>query len=465
MSLPRPKPEEEPSCPARPVAEEHACLPSPGGEVVLQQFGQQEREREAPTGRPRGGSGPLLCCDHFLGSAAPAAELCLSCGIAMCSLHRQLHARKEAGAGGAEAEPTLPRPQCQREEPGTSVHRSGLESQTAELRARLHLAEELSRRGREEEAEVRAVNARLRERVAQLLEQMAAQVRGYGAAVTELIEADLRRSEEALSGTVCRAEELRGLLSEACTQAHTVLAETDEAAFSRGLRNIQPQLTRLMAEPLGEAADVRLNTKHTCAAIERSNAALREGLGASQRALRVVLNPSEVTLDPNTVHPNLVLSEELKSVTFSTTKQPYPQHRDRFSSFLQALSSQGFSGGQHRWRVETEDCQWLVGVCYRGMARVGVGSALESSPGSWCLMWCDNLLRAYAQGRDTPLKRTTALRAVEIRLDYEAGNLAFYSTGGNQIHLHTFQTSFTEPVHLALRMMSRQPKSRIAVCS
>uniref|UniRef100_A0A8D0CGM7 E3 ubiquitin/ISG15 ligase TRIM25-like n=1 Tax=Scleropages formosus TaxID=113540 RepID=A0A8D0CGM7_SCLFO len=221
----------------------------------------------------------------------------------------------------------------------------------------------------------------------------------------------------------------------------------------------------LVEQPLEGATQACPDPARLCASLEAKNAELRAALGVAQRGLRSVLNPSEVTLDANTVHPSLVLSEDLRTVAYSATKQLYPQHPDRFVSFLQVLSSQGFSGGQHRWQVEAEGCQWVLGVCYRSLARVGLPSALESSSGSWCLMWCDNLLRAYSQGRDTPLLRTIALRRLEIHLDYDAGSLTFYSANDGIVHLHTFKAAFTDPVYLAFRMMSCQNKSHITLIS
>ncbi|XP_046729756.1 tripartite motif-containing protein 16-like [Silurus meridionalis] len=40
----------------------------------------------------------------------------------------------------------------------------------------------------------------------------------------------------------------------------------------------------------------------------------------------------DLTLDPNTVHYYLILSEKNKVVTFSETKQPYSDHPERFNS-------------------------------------------------------------------------------------------------------------------------------------
>ncbi|XP_016092982.1 tripartite motif-containing protein 14-like [Sinocyclocheilus grahami] len=175
---------------------------------------------------------------------------------------------------------------------------------------------------------------------------------------------------------------------------------------------------------------------------------------------------AQVTFNPDTIHPNLVLSEDLKTVSFSAAKQPYPARSQRFSSFFQALSSQSFVRGEHLWDFQAEGCAWVLAVCYGELPRSGSGSGLESSAGSWCLMYCDNLLRAYEKGKDTPLRRTPSLKRMEIRLSFSTGTLAFNSVSdlsGDKTHLHTFKVSFAQPVYLAVRMMSGQPKAHITV--
>uniref|UniRef100_A0AAY5KQD8 SPRY-associated domain-containing protein n=1 Tax=Esox lucius TaxID=8010 RepID=A0AAY5KQD8_ESOLU len=45
----------------------------------------------------------------------------------------------------------------------------------------------------------------------------------------------------------------------------------------------------------------------------------------------------DLTLDPNTVHRNLSLSEENKEVTRRREEQPYPDHPERFDLSLMSL--------------------------------------------------------------------------------------------------------------------------------
>ncbi len=119
--------------------------------------------------------------------------------------------------------------------------------------------------------------------------------------------------------------DLQKPLRSAELQVNTLKDETDDACVINGA--VESQVSSLTLEPLQDFSsdlDLSSSLKNVCEKIEHQNTQLRLGLGSAQRALRVILNPSEVTFDPDTIHPNLVLSEDLKTVSFSVAKQPYP---------------------------------------------------------------------------------------------------------------------------------------------
>ncbi|XP_075994081.1 nuclear factor 7, ovary-like [Genypterus blacodes] len=346
-----------------------------------------------------------------------------------------------------------------------------LASHVTELSLKLELAQELLRREKECEEEVNAANAELREKASMLLKELEASSQSYSEQVMKLIEEELHPGEADVCSRVGKASDLTKQLRRTMLQAESVLTEEDEDAFREEIQILQPHIEELMAKPLGEDQDrveSKINPAQVCPKLELLKAELSERHGEIQRSIRNTLNPSEVTFDPDTAHPNLVLSDDLKTVTFSATKKHYQPSPQRFTSFLQVLSSQSFYGGEHRWEVELEGSPWTIGVCYSGkLARSGLPSALESSRSSWCLMWHDNLLRAFEQSHDVPLKRTTVSRTLEIRLSFKTHRLSFYNLSpvSGRTHIYTFKANLTEPVHLAYRMMSGQPKARITVCS
>ncbi|KAG7271822.1 hypothetical protein CRUP_017899 [Coryphaenoides rupestris] len=346
-----------------------------------------------------------------------------------------------------------------------------LASQVTELTVRLDMAESEERKEKEQEAEVSTANGELRVGAAKLLEAITGLSLTYSEAVTRLIEGELSPGEGTLRARVGRASQLTEQLRHTVLSAESLLTEEDETTFTEDLGRLQPRITQLMTQPSageeGRGDQPKLNATLVCAQLEELNAEFKAGAAEIHRSLRVVLNPSEVTFDPDTAHPNLVLSADMKTVTYSTTKRPYPASPRRFSSFLQVLSSQSFFGGEHRWRVELEGSPWAVGVCYSSrLARIGLPSALESSRDAWCLMWFENRLRAFERGHDVPLKLTTLSRTLEVRLSFKTHRLSFYnvSLSSGITHVYTFKAHLTEPVHLAYRMMSGHPKARVTIC-
>lgn len=346
-----------------------------------------------------------------------------------------------------------------------------LASQVTELNLRLEMAEGVLKKEKEWELEVTTANAQLREKTSKLLGQIKDLSQSYSVKVMQIIEGELGPGEAGICSRVCQASELTKQLRQALLRAESLLTEEDEAAFSDELQTLKPHIEELMAKAVGEEEDrieSKVNPAKVCSKLENMNTELRAELGEIQRSLRNTLNPSEVTFDPETAHPNLVLSEDLKTVTFSATKQPYPSSPHRFTSFYQVLSTQSFSEGDHCWEVEVEGSPWIIGVCYNGqIARSGLPSALESSRYSWCLMWFNNLLTAFEQGHDVPLKRTTVSHRLEIKLSFKTHRLSFYNISpvSGKTHVYTFKANLTEPVHLAYRMMSGHPKARVTIYS
>ncbi|XP_044837903.1 butyrophilin subfamily 1 member A1-like isoform X1 [Mauremys mutica] len=78
---------------------------------------------------------------------------------------------------------------------------------------------------------------------------------------------------------------------------------------------------------------------------------------ALQRELdwrRNIICPVNVTLDPDTANPILVLSEDGKSVRRGDTRQRLPDNPERFDYWACVLGCEGFTSGRHCWEVELQ---------------------------------------------------------------------------------------------------------------
>lgn len=350
--------------------------------------------------------------------------------------------------------------------------RSLLTPVMSDIQAKIELVDDLLAKTKEKAEAVKTANTHLKAKVKMVLEEMVELLRSYSTAGMEFLEAQLKPREELLESSVQTLSDFRRQLKEAERQVNTVLKEQDESGICKKIPEVEKIAASLIVDPQTVEAnagnEANINMTHLCEEMEHRNNDLRIQIGVAQRRLRNIFNPSEVTFDSETLHPCLVLSEDHKTVSFSVAKQPYPAGPQRFTNYFQALSSQSFSKGEHSWILQAECCPWVLGVCYRGLPRSGTESGLESRSGAWCLMWYDNLLRAYGGGKETPLKRTPFFQKLEIRLSFSKHCVTFSSISnvtGAKTHLYTFNVNFTEPVYLAVRMMSGQPKSQITLCT
>ncbi|XP_030055731.1 E3 ubiquitin-protein ligase TRIM39-like isoform X4 [Microcaecilia unicolor] len=149
-----------------------------------------------------------------------------------------------------------------------------------------------------------------------------------------------------------------------------------------------------------------------------------------------------VTLDPETAHPNLVLSQDRKTVVWGVTKQNVPNTAERFDTYPYVLGSEGFTSGRRYWEVEVGDVSyWTLGVCKDSVRRKG-RITLSPGEGFWTVeLW--NKQRCWAlTSPETELPLSVIPRAVGILLDYEAGKVSFYDAG-DKSHLFTFTDTFT----------------------
>ncbi|XP_073492196.1 E3 ubiquitin/ISG15 ligase TRIM25-like [Aquarana catesbeiana] len=161
----------------------------------------------------------------------------------------------------------------------------------------------------------------------------------------------------------------------------------------------------------------------------------------------VAFHEQEVTdllLDAKTANNFVALTENLKKASKSKTSQNRPKLPERFTKFYHVLSTKTFPSGRHYWEVEASDNgKWDVGICYPSIGR----SSLGNDEKSWSFRMEDQNYSALHNSQIQKLNPGSVVQRLAIDLDYDGGRLSFYQLCNTIRHLHTFTTTFTEPLH------------------
>uniref|UniRef100_A0A8C7SPI8 Bloodthirsty-related gene family, member 30 n=1 Tax=Oncorhynchus mykiss TaxID=8022 RepID=A0A8C7SPI8_ONCMY len=148
----------------------------------------------------------------------------------------------------------------------------------------------------------------------------------------------------------------------------------------------------------------------------------------SQWSLRggSILN-CDVTLNPVTAYPFLILSDDRKQVKRGEKLQFYRNSTQRFDVWSCVLAKEGFNSGRHYWEVNVgENKDWKVGVVRESAQRKGLFDMSPNS-GYYALWWGGTHLRALTIPALTKVKTSVRLRRVGVYLDCEEGQVTFYN--------------------------------------
>jgi len=166
----------------------------------------------------------------------------------------------------------------------------------------------------------------------------------------------------------------------------------------------------------------------------------------------------DLTLDPDTAHPKLILSDGNKKARHGE-QQSYPDLPQRFDSLPQVLCREALTG-RHYWEVELcskKGADAAAAVCYGGLQRKGDGKqcGIGWNDMSWSVghKWSPspNFYVEHNRNEDfnfNHIPPPTGSARLGVYLDHAAGSLSFYEVTGDKLrHIHTFYSQFSEPVY------------------
>uniref|UniRef100_A0A3B4TIM7 Nuclear factor 7, brain-like n=1 Tax=Seriola dumerili TaxID=41447 RepID=A0A3B4TIM7_SERDU len=144
-------------------------------------------------------------------------------------------------------------------------------------------------------------------------------------------------------------------------------------------------------------------------------------LGSGALIDQDVVSYSPVVLDPNSAHPELILSEDLTRVRRGE-RQKLPDNPERRRCCrCSVLGSEGFDAGTHSWDVEVGDStDWELGVFSESVRRKG-----HLWTGLWTVGFSDGKYKAHSTLHPSSvflLKKKP--QRIRVSLDWEAGKLS-----------------------------------------
>ncbi len=155
----------------------------------------------------------------------------------------------------------------------------------------------------------------------------------------------------------------------------------------------------------------------------------------------------DVTLDPDTAHPNLILTDDGKQVRHGDIRQKLSDKPERFDTCVNVLGKEGFSSGRFYFEVQVkEKTKWTLGVARESINRKGT-ITLSPSDGYWSV-WLRN--GDEYEACDDPrvsLSLRVKPQRVGVFVDYEEGLVSFYDVESSS-HIYSFTAqSFTEKLY------------------
>ncbi|XP_076578606.1 uncharacterized protein LOC143315056 [Chaetodon auriga] len=178
--------------------------------------------------------------------------------------------------------------------------------------------------------------------------------------------------------------------------------------------------------------------------LEESLSTEKKTLIAKAKLIRVREFAKDVTLDPDTANPFLILSDDGKQVHCGDVKQNLPDNPERFNTASNVLGKQSFSSGRFYYEVQvTGKTSWDLGVVKESIDRKG---RIDPSPenGYWTI--CLRTGNKYkASAGNLSVKHQP--QKVGVFVDYEKGSVSFYDADSADLIHCLPDCSFTDKLY------------------
>ncbi|CAL8358220.1 unnamed protein product [Boreogadus saida] len=265
----------------------------------------------------------------------------------------------------------------------------------------------------------------------------------FNQTVKEKLKSTVKRAEDLIKELEQEIEDLTNRSSEVKRLSHT----EDHLHFLQTFRSLKDP------PPTRDWTTVEVRPPSYVGTLRRSLDQLEETLNMEMKKLpddaelkRVQQYEVDVTLDPDTAHPMLILSEDGKQVHDGGVRKELPDNPKRFTTYPFVLTRQSFSSGRFYFEVQVKDkTAWWLGVARESIDRKG-GTWGTPETGYWTL-WYDEDELVFSDNPSVRLPLRAGLQKVGVFVDYDEGLVSFYDVEA-RVHIYSATgCTFTEPLY------------------
>ncbi|XP_071359404.1 E3 ubiquitin-protein ligase TRIM39-like [Trachinotus anak] len=267
------------------------------------------------------------------------------------------------------------------------------------------------------------------------------------------LEQLIKEIEEKQKTTEKQAEHFITELEQEISELMKRSTEVEQLSLSEDhLHLLQSFPSLKAAPPTKDWTQVRVRPSYE-GTVVRAVAQLEETLSKEKKKLieaelkRVQQYAVDVTLDPDTAHSYLILSDDGKQVHCGDVKKNLPDNPERFSYYVNVLGKQSFSSGRFYFEVQVKGkTDWNVGVARESINRKG---KISRSPkyGYWTIWLINGNEYKALDNRPVRLSLKSGPEKVGVFVDYEEGLVSFYDVGAAALIYSFAGCSFTEELH------------------
>ncbi|XP_037623313.1 E3 ubiquitin-protein ligase TRIM39-like [Sebastes umbrosus] len=264
------------------------------------------------------------------------------------------------------------------------------------------------------------------------------------AELIDTIKEKQRKTEKQAEGFIKELEQEISELKKRSTEVEQLLLSEDHLNLLQSFTSLNA------APPTKDWTEVSVCSPSYDGTVRRAVNQLEETLSKQMKKLfeaelkRVQQSAVDVTLDPDTAHPELILSDDGKQVKHGDVKKNLPDNPERFDYCACVLAKQSFSSGRFYYEVQVKGkSKWTLGVARESINRKGNITASPQN-GYW-LIWLrnENEYKAFADP-SVHLSLKSQPEKVGVFVDYEEGLVSFYDVDAAALIYSFTGCSFTE---------------------